>query len=279
MLVVAVTGLFLSPLDFLGWIRWSKWLLIGLGLLLVAVAFRRFEDAGPVPRSASILAIAAGVVAAVLAPISIMLFGWAISGGTAPDWFVLAVKAVPITALISAAICIATLIFLLSRPSAKPSLPVEAAAESNSPMPASQAIKTGLSRSFKYDGRASRSEFWWTCLFCFVALTVVMWIASALSLFRFGGVLTGLALLLVTFAPVFAALVRRAHDVGASGALVVPVFLLFLIGPNLSFIFPVALVVAPILAVAAGIWLLLVASSPSKPGPNKYGPNPHEVTP
>ena len=58
-----------------------------------------------------------------------------------------------------------------------------------------------------FDGRASRSEYWWFALF----LTVVILAASSVS--EILGSIFGVLL----FLPHAAALVRRLHDVGYSG--------------------------------------------------------------
>ena len=68
-----------------------------------------------------------------------------------------------------------------------------------------EAIKRLFTNCFAFDGRASRSEYWWSYLF--------MLILSPLVLIPFiGGVL-----MIVLFFPMISCGVRRLHDAGYSG--------------------------------------------------------------
>lgn len=68
-------------------------------------------------------------------------------------------------------------------------------------------IKTCLTKYAKFDGRASRSEFWWFILFQILVTLGVAFISGWLS------TLLSLGLLL----PMLAAQVRRLHDVDKTG--------------------------------------------------------------
>ena len=78
-----------------------------------------------------------------------------------------------------------------------------------------QSIQTCMGKYATFEGRASRSEYWWFYLFT----VLVSWGASvvgALSLFDTGGILSlvvNAALLL----PSLAASTRRLHDTNRSG--------------------------------------------------------------
>jgi uncharacterized membrane protein YhaH (DUF805 family) len=69
------------------------------------------------------------------------------------------------------------------------------------------AIKTCLTKYATFNGRASRSEYWWFILFN----AIVQTLAAAISQDIFA--IVGLALLL----PVLAVTVRRLHDLDHSG--------------------------------------------------------------
>ncbi len=116
-----------------------------------------------------------------------------------------------------------------------------------------------------FTGRATRSEYWYFALFNMIFAIVAMIIDKILGTnFKFdslyGGasslpygwvyVMYGLAVLI----PGFAVMVRRLHDVGKSGWM----FLVCLI------------------PLAGAIWLLVLLCTDSKPGENKWGPNPKE---
>jgi len=70
------------------------------------------------------------------------------------------------------------------------------------------AVKTVLTENYiNFQGRASRSEFWWFALFVFVVSVVLNLVSEVL------GGLFALAVLL----PYIAVAVRRLHDVDRSG--------------------------------------------------------------
>ena len=102
-----------------------------------------------------------------------------------------------------------------------------------------ESIKTCLSKYATFDGRASRSEFWWFMLFQFLVTVGISFLSQAL------GGLASLALLL----PIVAAQARRLHDIGKSGWLI-------LIG------------LIPVIG-----WIVLIYWSvqPSAQGANEYG--------
>jgi uncharacterized membrane protein YhaH (DUF805 family) len=69
------------------------------------------------------------------------------------------------------------------------------------------AVITCLTKYVDFDGRASRSEFWWFFLFQIIVIVVLSMVLSIV------GSLVSLALLL----PGLGAGVRRLHDIGKSG--------------------------------------------------------------
>ena len=77
-----------------------------------------------------------------------------------------------------------------------------------------QAIRTCMGKFATFDGRASRSEFWWFYLFTLL----VIWGANAVGALVLGDP-AGLSLLanLIFLLPVLAAATRRLHDTGRSG--------------------------------------------------------------
>ncbi len=69
------------------------------------------------------------------------------------------------------------------------------------------AVITCLTKYVDFDGRASRSEYWWFFLFQIIAIMVLSVVLPLL------GSIASLALLL----PALAVGVRRLHDIGKSG--------------------------------------------------------------
>ncbi len=71
----------------------------------------------------------------------------------------------------------------------------------------SEAVRVCFRKYAEFEGYASRPEFWWWALFCFLGSAV----SSALN-FRLGN-----AFSLITFLPSIAVGARRLHDTGRSG--------------------------------------------------------------
>lgn len=106
-----------------------------------------------------------------------------------------------------------------------------------------EAIKTCFNKYATFQGRASRSEYWYWCLFYFLIfiLTEVPYIEY----------LALIAALLVVI-PSISVGVRRLHDIGKSGWWYLVAFI-------------------PLIG---GLILLYFAVLDSQPGENQYGPNP-----
>lgn len=118
------------------------------------------------------------------------------------------------------------------------------------------AIKSCFSKYATFRGRARRSEFWFWALFQnLIALALIPCMFSSMpeSLFVVPGI-WGLWLL-ISFLPSLAVTVRRLHDTGKSGLLL----LLYLI-PFVQFILPIV--------------FFIFYCMDSTPGENQYGPNP-----
>lgn len=116
------------------------------------------------------------------------------------------------------------------------------------------AVRTCFSKYVGFSGRARRSEYWWFGLFSFLLGVVTNIIDAVLGTGydnTTGGLVNTLASLAI-FLPGLAVAVRRLHDTDRSGWWV-------LIG------------LIPIIG-----WILLIVwfCTDSKPGDNRFGPNP-----
>ena len=109
---------------------------------------------------------------------------------------------------------------------------------------------------FEFEGRASRSEYWYFVLFKWLIIIASLFLSSILgaAFGGFGNLLFGVSYL-VLFIPSLAATVRRLHDVGESGWLIL-VRIIPLIGNIIIFIF-------------------LVQEGHARP--NKYGQDPRLI--
>ena len=108
-----------------------------------------------------------------------------------------------------------------------------------------------------FSGRARRKEYWMFALFNFIFLIVALILDNILGTTA-GELPYGVFYFLyalVVLIPGLAVAVRRLHDVGKSGWMIL-----------------IALI--PIIG---AIWLLVLMVTDGNPGENQYGPNPKEV--
>ncbi|MFA6322030.1 MAG: DUF805 domain-containing protein [Candidatus Buchananbacteria bacterium] len=111
-----------------------------------------------------------------------------------------------------------------------------------------------LKKYATFTGRAQRAEYWY-----FVLFNIIISLAAGIISTVIGddyntiGFLYSLAVLI----PSLAVAVRRLHDVGKSGWM-----LLICLIP-----------------IVGAIWLLVLMIIDSNPGENKYGPNPKGIAP
>ncbi len=94
-----------------------------------------------------------------------------------------------------------------------------------------QAIRTGLAKSFQFSGRASRSEFWWFAVFCFLiallAIGLDYWLFTAKAYSGVTGELLGLQSghplgkfwAVASSLSLLAAAFRRTNDTGGNKAM------------------------------------------------------------
>ena len=117
-----------------------------------------------------------------------------------------------------------------------------------------EAVATCWKKYFCFKGRARRSEYWWFSLFCVIPYALL----SMLVLADEDGIAAPVLILLwsvVIFIPSLAAQVRRLHDRGKSGWIVI-----------LEFI--------PYLGWLVGLFVFGVTLCDSDRKENKYGPSP-----
>lgn len=135
------------------------------------------------------------------------------------------------------------------------------------------AIKSGFRNIFKYNGRASRSEFWWFQLFSVLSFVGIMLVDTVIAGFSGNSGSSGTsgsdnlnivaAIFAIVFGLVFfvyfialflatlSLIVRRLHDSDKSGWFILLSFIPF-----------------------GGIVLLVFYCLPGTAGPNQYGPDP-----
>lgn len=109
-----------------------------------------------------------------------------------------------------------------------------------------------------FSGRARRKEYWMFVLFNVIFAIIAAILDNALGIAIKGigyGPIYGLYALVVLL-PGLGVAVRRLHDVGKSGWMILVV----------------------LIPIIGAIWLLVLLVSDSVPGENKYGPNPKEVS-
>ena len=115
-----------------------------------------------------------------------------------------------------------------------------------------------LKKYAEFSGRARRKEYWMFSLFNVIFMIVAMILDNILGTTA-GELPYGVFYFLyalAVFIPGLAVTVRRLHDIGKSGWMIL-----------------IALI--PIIG---AIWLLVLMVTDSNPGENQYGQNPKEVT-
>ena len=175
-----------------------------------------------------------------------------------------------------------------------------------------EAIITCLKKSVSFKGRASRSEFWW-----FVPIGVLSPILLLMALSATGlHILIVIPLIWLSALPLFAVGSRRLQDTGEAGEDAYKPWAFFAIfallasfsfksgglvedafasdtppdGPaGLAFTFVYfwggTVLIGVLALISLVVFLIQITPAfaqtlvPSQPGPNKYGPNPNEVTP
>lgn len=115
-----------------------------------------------------------------------------------------------------------------------------------------------LNKYTVFTGRARRKEYWMFVLFNFIFAVAAMLldnlIGTAMDGVGYGAIYIIYAL--AVFLPGMAAAVRRLHDVGKSGWMIL----------------------IAIIPIVGAIWLLVLLVTDSQPGDNQYGPNPKVVS-
>jgi uncharacterized membrane protein YhaH (DUF805 family) len=109
-----------------------------------------------------------------------------------------------------------------------------------------------------FGGRARRTEFWMFVLFNIIFSVIASLIDRAIG-FKIGAIQMGIIGLIYSLAvliPALAVSVRRLHDIGKSGWMILINLIPFI----------------------GWIWFIVLMVKDSQPGENQYGPNPKEVT-
>ncbi|WP_435257402.1 DUF805 domain-containing protein [Thioclava sp. FR2] len=174
-------------------------------------------------------------------------------------------------------------------------------------MQARDAIGSAYTKWKTFDGRASRSEYWWFVLFVFLGSLLAGLVDQILFGSQGGADRTepiGALFSLVILLPALAVLVRRLHDIGKSGwfaALPAALGLLYAVsgvmaglgagimqnhgmggGIGSGMAIPATFLVlgatgaliASILSLIVLILMLIWLTRPGDDGPNQYGPKP-----
>ena len=116
----------------------------------------------------------------------------------------------------------------------------------------SEAVRDGFDNYVNFEGRASRSSFWWWVLFTFIVGVVANILDAAIDATIFS-IIVGLGLIL----PNLSKAIRRLHDTGRTGW-----WVLIILVPLIGFIV-----------------LLIFYLDKSDPAENEYGPPPAATVP
>ncbi len=157
-----------------------------------------------------------------------------------------------------------------------------------------RALRTCLRKFIRFDGRASRAEYWFFAL----ALVIATWVTGALDYMLFDGRHPlGVFLVIVTILPMTSAGWRRLHDVNRRGWwLLLPgiASLIFLVsalavrgltaqpmaeiptvGNSEGWIYTIILGF-PAVSLVSTIWLVVLLARKGDPHDNRFGPAPQD---
>ena len=136
-----------------------------------------------------------------------------------------------------------------------------------------EAVKICLTQKYCcFKGRASRSEFWWFCLFTLIMNFVVALLGSLLP--ALGSIVSAVQALWLLL-PTVGVTTRRLHDRNFSGwwqALPLAATLPAVAGAVLEANW--LLMLAGCAAGLASLWLLIFYALKGTAGPNRFGPDP-----
>ena len=138
-----------------------------------------------------------------------------------------------------------------------------------------EAVKSGFDNLTNFEGRATRSEFWW--FWAAIAVPAIILNVIFVSFIPFVGWLIGLAATVLTLS----AAVRRLHDSGRPGMWMVPFFAVTTLITLLALIalfsgaWALAFLVGYLggfIQLIVGLVVLFFLVRPGDAGPNRYGP-------
>ena len=140
-----------------------------------------------------------------------------------------------------------------------------------------EAVKICLTKKYCcFKGRASRSEFWWFCLFTFILNLVVALLGSLLP--ALGSIVSAVQALWLLL-PTVGVTTRRLHDRNFSGwwqALPLAAALPAVAGAVLEADWLLTLAGCAAGFTSLGLLILYALKGPA--GPNRYGPDPLDVS-
>ena len=140
-----------------------------------------------------------------------------------------------------------------------------------------EAVQSGFENLTDFEGRATRSEFWW--FWAAIAVPSIILSMVFASFIPFVGAFTGLAATVLTLS----ATVRRLHDSGRPGMWIVPFLVVTVLFTLIAFsaLFSGAWVLAllasyvgALIQLIVGLVVLYFLVQPSDTGTNRYGPPP-----
>ena len=135
-----------------------------------------------------------------------------------------------------------------------------------------ESIATVFKKYFIFNGRASRSEYWWFYLFLFLMGVVFTILSNIASSYEVVDLIFNLGVLI----PSISVAVRRLHDINKSGWYVLipliplPFFLLLTFIHKIEYVAMIEIILGLGL-IALSIYLIYLLAKTGDKGPNKYG--------
>ena len=136
------------------------------------------------------------------------------------------------------------------------------------------AIKNFYLKAFKFNGRATRAEFWWAILYQCIAISVLAFAERVFSI-HLGFIF--IVIIIVNLIPNISLQVRRFHDIGKSGTTLVSIvtgWISCFIVSKMGFIFGLFGLGCLIIP----IWHLILNLRKGVRSDNRYGYNPYAIS-
>jgi TPR repeat protein/uncharacterized membrane protein YhaH (DUF805 family) len=140
------------------------------------------------------------------------------------------------------------------------------------------AVRSGLVKTFDYEGRASRGEYWWFAVFSSLVISLFNTAAGAIA--AGNGLpfkpfnLVSLSISFLGAVPLLSLAFRRRHDLGLDGRIVLVGQVVLSVLLAIALAYPIGWAPFGLAFLAYGVWSLTWIFRRGETGPNRFGADP-----